>query len=153
MTRSGKRSANLNTLELNSQQNLRARCDWSKCYYLAVDSRPTPEQYIASLNNYGNQSQIASVAKYAEKFAFFFSEKFFLTKMFEVLNQEMESRPELLGFRPAMQVVFEEMKSKELITTEDKSYVDWIYDEYVINLEIEKLRKLTDFLGWTEAKA
>lgn len=69
--------------------------------------------------------------------------------MFEVLNQELESRPEFFGFRDSFQVVFNEMKQKGVIKTSGESYVEFGYDVLITTLDVSNLRKITNYLGFT----
>ncbi|GAB5364486.1 hypothetical protein AAMO2058_000974700 [Amorphochlora amoebiformis] len=84
---------------------------------------------------------------YIKKFAYFFSKDFFLKKCFEVLNQE--SLPEYYGFRSVFQRAFDEYKKDRKEIKEEK-VLEWLYDEYFIEIQIDRVWELFTFLGVTK---
>eukprot|EP00467_Chlorarachnion_reptans_P002206 CAMPEP_0114518172 /NCGR_PEP_ID=MMETSP0109-20121206/18296_1 /TAXON_ID=29199 /ORGANISM="Chlorarachnion reptans, Strain CCCM449" /LENGTH=550 /DNA_ID=CAMNT_0001698763 /DNA_START=39 /DNA_END=1688 /DNA_ORIENTATION=- len=115
---------------------------------------PTPK-FIANVavnpdTKYDNVRQHIG-KKYISKFAYFFTKQFFLKKCFEVLNQE--AIPEYIGFPQAFQKVFEEYKRLKKAQNEeikDATVNEWLYDEYFIEIQIDRVWELFTFLNITK---
>mmetsp|Transcript_3754 Transcript_3754/g.5952 ORF Transcript_3754/g.5952 Transcript_3754/m.5952 type:complete len:426 (-) Transcript_3754:176-1453(-) len=84
---------------------------------------------------------------YIAKFAYFFTKSFFLKKCFEVLNQE--AIPEYMGFPVVFQRIFEEYK-KGKTEIEDEKVIEWLYDEYFIEIQIDRVWELFTYIGITK---
>eukprot|EP00928_Gymnodinium_smaydae_P085088 TRINITY_DN683_c5_g1_i2.p1 TRINITY_DN683_c5_g1~~TRINITY_DN683_c5_g1_i2.p1 ORF type:complete len:974 (-),score=121.29 TRINITY_DN683_c5_g1_i2:100-2994(-) len=87
------------------------------------------------------------LALYLERFAYFFSREFFVTKAIESLNAEL--KPEYVGFRKAFAILFESYKRAEGLGDVD---VDtYCYkDEYYTQLDVERVEKIFAWLGFVK---
>ena len=82
------------------------------------------------------------LAVYLERFAYFFSRDFFISKSFEVLNSEL--KPEHTGFRKAAETLFQLFK--EVCGLTEDSLVEYCYtDDYYTTLDLDKTDR---FYAW-----
>ena len=79
--------------------------------------------------------------RYAERFAHFFTQGFFVRKCFEALHSEL--KPEHAGFRRAADTLFSEYRAVHGI--EAPTLVEYVYDEMCLELDVEAV---ACFFGW-----
>ena len=79
--------------------------------------------------------------RYAERFAHFFTQGFFVRKCFEALHSEL--KPEHAGFRRAAATLFSEYRAVHGI--EAPTLVEYVYDEMCLELDVEAV---ACFFGW-----
>eukprot|EP00466_Bigelowiella_natans_P019854 jgi/Bigna1/88760/estExt_fgenesh1_pg.C_370129 len=81
---------------------------------------------------------------YIAKFAYFFTKELLLE---EVLNQE--AIPGYMGFPVVFQRIFEEYKKRKT-EIEDEKVIEWLYDEYFIEIQIDRVWELFTYIGITK---
>jgi len=82
---------------------------------------------------------------YCEKFAYFFRLQFLVKKLFEVLNAE--EKAEHIGFRQCCNVLFPIFCERELKVRQAPDFLEFFYDEMLMNLDIHKAARFFWWLG------
>jgi hypothetical protein len=86
---------------------------------------------------------------YISRFAHFFSSAFLVRRMFEVLNGETSA--EYVGFGKACGVLYP--LYKEQFHLDDETLLEHLYDEYMMNLDVQKADKFFQWLGVTNGRS
>ena len=82
---------------------------------------------------------------YADKFAYFLSKEFLVKRMFENLNAE--GKPEYVGFKKACDDLFPIFKERFFPNEDVDNLLECLYDEYMMNLDVEKAAFFFWWLG------
>ena len=82
---------------------------------------------------------------YVERFASFFSEERLVRRMFEQMNAEAD--PAFAGFRKAAELLFTVFRAAEECVVEEPSLLEWLYDDMVTTLDVEKAASFFRWLG------
>merc|ERR1711959_151737 len=83
---------------------------------------------------------------YIDKFAYFFRRDFLVQRMFEVMNSE--GKPEHVGFAKACDQLWPVYKHRLVargLQCEQQSLLEYLYDDMLIELDVEKA---SDFFVW-----
>lgn len=101
----------------------------------------SPPSRLAAKIGSRDSSVVKHLQVYADRFAHFFTQPFFVRKCFEALNAE--SKPEHAGFRHATTTLYAEYRA--IHGLEESTLVEHVYDEMITELDIDKV---ACFLGW-----
>ncbi|GMH63657.1 hypothetical protein TL16_g03771 [Triparma laevis f. inornata] len=93
----------------------------------------------------GAKKKQSKYRPYCEKFAYFFRLEFLVKKLFEVLNAE--EKAEHIGFRKCCDVLFPIFCERELRLREVPDFLEFMYDDMLMNLQIGKAARFFWWLG------
>ena len=84
---------------------------------------------------------------YVERFASFFSQGRLVRRMFEQMNAEAD--PAFAGFRKAAELLFTAFRAaaEEECVVEEPSLLEWLYDDMITTLDVEKAATFFRWLG------
>merc|ERR1711972_1217739 len=113
-----------------------------------MDIKPASRFANEAVNPAAPAVQRVCIARYLERFAYFFSKTFFVRKCFETLNSEQ--KPEHVGVRAALRTLFEAYRRESFsgVACETESYVDHCYaDDMYVTLDLDKTARFLAWLG------
>lgn len=105
------------------------------------DGDVNPPSRLAERIGQSGSSSSKRLRIYADRFAHFFTQTFFVRKAFEALHSEL--KPEHSGFRHAAATLFSEYA--EAHGLEEATLVEHVYDDMMLELDVERIAR---FFGW-----